>query len=53
MRRGFINLTESVLLQLYKSIGSTYILEYGNVIWVPYYVLDQCKLDAVEGVQQN
>ena len=26
------------------------ILEYGNVIWGPYYVLDQCKL---EGVQQR
>ena len=44
MRRGFINLNESVLLQLYKSMVQ---LGYGNVIWGP---LDQRKL---EGVQQR
>ena len=32
MRRGFINLNESVLLRLYKSMVRP-ILEYGNVIW--------------------
>ena len=35
MRRGFINLIESVLLQVN---GLTYTLEYGNVIWGPHYV---------------
>ena len=49
MRRGFINLNESVLLRLYKSMVRP-ILEYGNVIWGPHYVLDQRKL---EGVQQR
>ena len=39
MRRGFINLNESVLLRLYKSMVQP-ILEYGNVIWGPHYVLD-------------
>ena len=24
------------------------ILEYGNVIWGPHYVLDQCKLGGVQ-----
>ena len=38
-----------MLLQLYKSMVQP-ILEYGNVIWGPHYVLDQCKL---EGVQQH
>ena len=49
MRRRFINLNESVLLQLYKSVVRP-ILEYGNhdVIWGPYYVLDQCKLEGVQ-----
>ena len=32
MRKGFIDLNESVLLRLYKSIIQP-ILEYGNVIW--------------------
>ena len=49
MRRGFINLNESVLLQLYMSMVWP-ILEYDNVIWGPHYILDQRKL---EGVQQN
>ena len=49
MRRGFINLNESVLLRLYKSMVWP-ILEYGNVIWGPHYVLDQRKL-VNEGVQ--
>ena len=48
IRREFITLNESVLLPLYKSKVLP-ILEYGNVIWGPHYVLDQCKL---EGVQQ-
>ena len=37
-RRGFINLNESVPLQLYKSTVWS-ILQYGSVIWGPYYVL--------------
>ena len=49
MKRGFINLNESVLLRLYKSMVRP-ILEYGNIIWGPHYVLDQHKL---EGVQQR
>ena len=36
MRRGFINLNESVLLQLYKSMVRP--IEYGNVIWGPHYI---------------
>ena len=47
MRRGFINLNESVLLQLYKSVVRP-IIEYGNVIWGPLYVLDQHKLEGVQ-----
>ena len=47
MRRGFINLNESVLLRLYKSMVRP-ILEYGNVIWGPHYVLDQRKLEGVQ-----
>ena len=39
MRRGFINLNEYVLLQLYMSMVQP-ILEYGNVIWGPHCVLD-------------
>ena len=52
MRRGFINLNESVLLQLYKSMVRP-ILEYGNVIWGLHYVLDQRKLEVCNGVLQN
>ena len=48
MRRGFINLNESVLLQLYKSMVQPVILEHGNVIWGPHYVLDQCKLEGAQ-----
>ena len=47
MRRGFINLNESVLLRLYKSMVRP-ILEYGNVIWGPHYILDQRKLEGVQ-----
>ena len=47
MRRGFINLNESVLLQLYKLMVRP-ILEYGNVIWGPHYELDQRKLESVQ-----
>ena len=47
MRRGFINLNESVLLQLYKSMVRP-ILEYGNVIWGPHYIFDQRKLEGVQ-----
>ena len=47
MRRGFINLNESILLRLYKSMVRP-ILEYGNVIWGPHYVLDQRKLEGVQ-----
>ena len=47
MRRGFINLNESVLLRLYKLMVRP-ILEYGNVIWGPHYVLDQHKLEGVQ-----
>ena len=48
MRRGFINLNESdILLQLYKSMVRP-ILEYGNVLWGPHYVLDQSKLEGVQ-----
>ena len=35
MKRGFINLNESVLLRLYKSMVRL-ILEYGNIIWGPH-----------------
>ena len=45
MRRGFINLNESVLLQLYKSMVQP-ILEY--VIWGLHYVLDPRKLEGVQ-----
>ena len=34
MRRGFINLNESILLQLYKSMVQP-ILEYGNILVQP------------------
>ena len=44
MRREFINLNESVLLRLYKSMVQP-IQEYGNVIWGPHY---QCKLEGVQ-----
>ena len=47
MRRGFINLNESILLQLYKSMVRP-ILEYGNVIWGPHYIFDQRKLEGVQ-----
>ena len=47
MRREFINLNESVLLRLYKSMVRP-ILEYGNVIWGPHYVLNQRKLEGVQ-----
>ena len=47
MRRGFINLNESVFLQLYESMVRP-ILEYESVIWGPHYVLDQCKLEVVQ-----
>ena len=47
MRRGFINLNKSVLLQLYMPMVQP-ILEYGNVIWGPHCVLDQRKLEGVQ-----
>ena len=38
---------------IYKSMIQP-ILEYGNVIWGPHYVLDQHKLDSVQQhTQQN
>ena len=36
-----------MLLQLYKSMVQP-ILEYGNVIWGPHYVLDQQTLEDVQ-----
>ena len=39
-----INLNESVLLRLYKSM----VREYGNIIWGPHYILDQRKLEGVQ-----
>ena len=47
MRRGFINLNESVLLQLYKSMVRP-TLQYRSIILGPHYVLDQCKLEGVQ-----
>ena len=50
MRRGFINLNESsyiVTIIQYKSMVRP-ILEYNNVIWGSYYILDQCKLEGVQ-----
>ena len=47
IRRAVLNLNESVLLQLCKSMVWT-ILEYGNVIWGLHYLLDQCKLEGVQ-----
>ena len=44
-----INLNEFVLSRLYKSMVRP-ILEYGNVIWGPHYVLDQ---RVCNGVLQN
>ena len=38
IRRGFINLNESMLLQSYKSMVRP-ILKYSNKIWGPYYIL--------------
>ena len=52
MRRGFINLNESVLLQLYKSMVQP-ILECGNVILGSHYVLHQRKLEGVQRMLQN
>ena len=50
MRRRFITLNEYLLLRLYKSmIQPMYINnQYGNVIWGPHYLLDQCKLEGVQ-----
>ena len=47
IRRGFINLNEHVLLRLYKSLVRP-ILEYGNTIWEPHFVLDRRKLEGVQ-----
>ena len=46
MKRSFINLNEFVLSRLHKSMVRP-VLDYGNVIWGPHYVLDQCKLEGV------
>ena len=43
MKRRFIDLNEFVLSRLVRPI-----LEYGNVIWGPHYVLDQRKLEGVQ-----
>ena len=47
MKRSVIDLNEFILSRLYKSMVQP-ILEYGNVIWGPHYVLDQCKLEGVQ-----
>ena len=47
MKRSFIDLNEFALSRLYKSMVQL-ILEYGNVIWGPHYVLDQRKLESVQ-----
>ena len=42
MKRSFIDLNEFVPSRLYKSMVRP-ILEYGNVIWRPHYVLGHTK----------
>ena len=45
---GFINLNESVLLQLYKSIWFDLYIRIWKLIWGPHYVLDQRQLKGVQ-----
>ena len=52
MRRGFINLNESVLLRLYKSMVRP-ILEYGNVIGDPIMYWINANLRVYNGMRQN
>ena len=48
IRRGFINLNESVLLQLYKSVWFDLYIRIWKLIWGPHYVLG-----VYNGMQQN
>ena len=49
VNRSFVNLSTDMLPILYKSLV-TPLLEYGSLIWGPFYILDQ---RLVENVQQR
>ena len=48
IRRGFINLNESVLLQIYKSIWFDLYTRIWKLIWGPHYVLHKRQLKGVQ-----
>jgi len=47
IKRSFACLDSDMLVRLYKSMVQP-ILEYANVIWGPYYLMDQRKVEAVQ-----
>jgi len=46
-KRSFACLDSDMLVRLYKSMVQP-ILEYANVIWGPYYLMDQRKVEAIQ-----
>ena len=47
IKRSFSYLNSDMLVRLYKSMVCP-ILEYGNVIWGPHYLLDQKKVETTQ-----
>ena len=46
INKSFEYLNTNVLLQLYKSFARP-ILEYGNIIWGPQFILDQQSVEKI------
>ena len=47
IKRAFTYLDSDMLVHLYKSMVCP-ILEYGNIIWGPHYLMDQRKIEAIQ-----
>jgi len=47
INKSFACLDSDMLVCLYKSMVRS-ILEYANVIWGPYYLMDQRKVEAIQ-----
>ena len=47
IKSSFAYLDSNMLVRLYKSVVRP-ILEYGNIIWGPHYLMDQKKVETIE-----
>ena len=47
IKSSFAYLDSNMLVRLYKSVVRP-ILEYGNIIWGPHYLMDQKKVEAIQ-----